>query len=101
MRKNGTKPRDKNTMKEKKNEKKMEVATPGFEPALLLPPAQNVKPQTTGPCDQCAKYRKMPKITPSKYKPPKPVTQKIIHLIAPPNISSRGLVLGKLPSNTK
>ena len=30
----------KNTMKEKKNEKKMEVALPGFEPAPLLSPAQ-------------------------------------------------------------
>ena len=39
-------------MKEKNNEKKkMELAPPGFEPAPLLPPAQNVKPQTTGPCD--------------------------------------------------
>ena len=36
-------------------------------------------------------YRKIPKISPSKYKPPNPV-----QIYAP-----RGLVLGKLPSNTK
>ena len=41
------------------------------------------------------KYRKIPKISPSKYTPPKPVTQKTLREIAPPNI------LGKLPSNTK
>ena len=51
--------------RKKQRKKEMELAPPGFEPAPLLPPAQNVKPQTTGPCDQCAKYRKMPKITPN------------------------------------
>ena len=32
-------------------------------------------------------YRKIPKISPSKYKPPKLVTQKTLRYIAPPNIS--------------
>ena len=40
-------------------------------------------------------------ISPSKYKPPRLVMQKTLGYIAPPNISPRGLVLGKLPSNTK
>ena len=61
------------------------------------------------------RYRKIPKISPSKYKPPKPVTQKTLRLIAPPNISQLGgLYLeialknkvkqsknGKFPSNYK
>ena len=34
-----------------------------------------------------AEYRKIPKISPSKYNPPKPVTQKALRQIAPPNIS--------------
>ena len=33
---------------------------------------------------------KIPKISPSKYKPPKIVTQKTLRQIAPPNISPRG-----------
>ena len=33
---------------------------------------------------------KFPEISPSKYKPPKPVTQKTLRLIAPPNISPPG-----------
>ena len=33
------------------------------------------------------KYRKIPKISPSMYKPPKLVTQKTLRWIAPPNIS--------------
>ena len=41
MRINGNKPKGKNTMKGKKNEKKMKVAPPGFEPALQLPPSQS------------------------------------------------------------
>ena len=46
------------------------------------------------------KYRKIPKISPSKFKPPKLVTQKPsvkspLQILAP-----QGLVLGKLPSNT-
>ena len=45
-------------MKEKnknktKQKKKIEVAPPGFEPAPQLPPAQKVRPHTTGPCDHC------------------------------------------------
>ena len=35
-------------------------------------------------------YRKIPKITPSKYEPPKPVTQKKPRYFAPPNISPPG-----------
>ena len=35
---------------------------------------------------------RFPKISPSTYKPLKPVTQKTPHLMAPPNISPRGLV---------
>ena len=50
-------------------------------------------------------YCKIPKISPSMYKPPpppqEPVTQKTVRYIAPPNICPRGLVLGKLPSKTK
>ena len=39
-------------------------------------------------------YRKIPKISSSMYKPPKPVTEKTLRKIAPPNISPpRGLVL--------
>ena len=34
-----------------------------------------------------AGYRKIPKVSPSKYKPPNPVMQKTLHQIAPPNIS--------------
>ena len=34
-----------------------------------------------------AGYRKIPKVSPSKYKPPNPVMQKTVHQIAPPNIS--------------
>ena len=36
------------------------------------------------------KYRKIPKISPSKYKPPKRVTQKNPRYITPPNISPPG-----------
>ena len=32
-------------------------------------------------------YPKIPKISPSRYKPPKPVTQKTLRSIAPSNIS--------------
>ena len=63
-------------------------------------------------------YRKIPKINPSKYKPPKLVTQKTLRQIAPPNLSlpppAGGLYLeialkykvkqskhGKFPSNYK
>jgi len=35
-------------------------------------------------------YRKIAKISPSKYKPPKLVTQKTLRYIAPPNISPLG-----------
>ena len=41
-------------------------------------------------------YRKIPKISPSKYKPPKPVTQKTLRLIPPPNISSPGACTWKI-----
>ena len=38
-------------MKEKKKtKKKLYVASPGFEPTPQLPPAQEVRQQTTGPC---------------------------------------------------
>ena len=47
-------------------------------------------------------YRKIPKISPSMYKPPKIVTQKTLREIAPPNISPpRGACTWNLPSNTK
>ena len=49
-------------------------------------------------------YRKIPKISPFKYKPPKLATQNTLRLIAPPNISPppppRGLYLEKKNSNT-
>ena len=46
-------------------------------------------------------YRKIPKISPFKYKPPKLATQNTLRLIAPPNISpARGLYLEKKNSNT-
>ena len=35
-------------------------------------------------------YRKIPKICPSKYKPPNIVTQKTLRSITPPDISPRG-----------
>ena len=35
-------------------------------------------------------YSKIPKISPSKYKPPKPVTEKTLRQIAPLNISPAG-----------
>ena len=38
----------------------------------------------------CLCYRKIPKISPSKYKPHKLVTQKTRRYIAPPNISPVG-----------
>ena len=41
-------------------------------------------------------YRKIPKISPSKYKPPKPVTQKPVRLMAPPNISPPGACTWKI-----
>ena len=41
-------------------------------------------------------YRKIPKITPSKYKRPKPVTQKTLRYIAPPNISPPGACTWKI-----
>ena len=41
-------------------------------------------------------YRKIPKISPSKYKPPKPVTQKNPPLSAPPNISPPGACTWKV-----
>ena len=50
---NGNKPKGKNTRKEENRIKQLQVAPPGFEPALQLPPVQNVKPRTTGPCDKC------------------------------------------------
>ena len=44
-------------------------------------------------------YRKIPKISPFKYKPPKLAAQNTLRLIAPPNISPppppQGPVLGK------
>ena len=49
-------------------------------------------------------YRKIPKISPFKYKPPKLATQNTLRLIAPPNKSPppppRGLYLEKKNSNT-
>ena len=49
-------------------------------------------------------YRKIPKISPFKYKRPKLATQNTLRLIAPPNISPppppRGLYLEKKNSNT-
>ena len=41
-------------------------------------------------------YRKSPKISPSKYKPPKSVTQKTLRQIAPPNISPMGVCTWKI-----
>ena len=54
-------------MKEKKNEtnnnnnnnKRLEVASPVFEPAPHLPPARKVSDQTPGPCDGCSLYLKI------------------------------------------
>ena len=46
---NSKKPKGKNTMKEKK----MEVVTPGFEPAPQLPLAKKVRLLTTRLCDRC------------------------------------------------
>ena len=43
-----------------------------------------------------AEYRKIPKISPSKYNPPKPVTQKALRQIAPPNISPPGACAWKI-----
>ena len=34
-----------------KEEEEVEAATPGFEPAPQLPPAEKVRHLTTGPCD--------------------------------------------------
>ena len=39
---------------------------------------------------------KIPKISPSKYKPPKPLTQKTLREIAPPNISPPGACTWKI-----
>ena len=47
------------------------------------------------------KYRKIPKISPSKYKPPQTSNAKNPALNCPSKYKPRGLVLGKLPSNTK
>ena len=41
-------------------------------------------------------YRKIPKISSSKYEPPKAVTQKILREIAPPNIRPRGACTWKI-----
>ena len=47
-------------------------------------------------------YRKIPKIGPPKYKPPKPLTQKNPPLNSPSKYKPpRGLIPGKLPLNTK
>ena len=53
-------------MKEKKtkqtnnsNNKRLEVASPVFEPAPHLPPARKVRDQTPGPCDGCTLYLKI------------------------------------------
>ena len=43
--------------------------------------------QSSYPIPSGKKYRKIPKISSSMYKPPKPVTQKTLRSIAPPNIS--------------
>ena len=45
---------------------------------------------------KCKVYHKIPKISLSKYKPPKPVMQKTLHLIAPPNISHLGACTWKV-----
>ena len=37
--------------KKKTETKKLQVALPRFEPAPQLSPAENVKPGTTGPCE--------------------------------------------------
>ena len=47
------------------------------------------------------KYRKIPKISPSKYKPPKRVTQKILRQTAPPNMSPPGACTWKITVNYK
>ena len=46
----GNKQKGKNTIMK---EKKMQVASPGFEPAPQLPPVKKVRPQTTGSCGHC------------------------------------------------
>ena len=46
---------------------------------------------------RAVQYRKIPRISPSKYKAPKRVTQKALSYIVPPNISLWGLVLGNGP----
>ena len=38
----------------KKKNQKLQVASPGFEPAPQRPPAKKVRPQTTRPCGHCA-----------------------------------------------
>ena len=40
-----------------KAKKKLEDATPGFEPASQLPSAKKVLPLTTGLCDRCVNER--------------------------------------------
>ena len=41
-------------------------------------------------------YCKIPKTSPSKCKPPKPVTQKTLHQITPPNVSAAGACTWKI-----
>ena len=55
MRINGSKPKSNNTMKEKKREKNIEVARPGFEPKPQPHPAQKISLRATGQCDHYAK----------------------------------------------
>ena len=49
----------------------------------------------------CLIYRKISKISPSKYKSPKPVTRNTLPLIAPPNISPPGACTWKFALNYK
>ena len=39
--------------KKKQEQKKLQMAMPGFEPAPQLPLTHKVRPNTTGPCDNC------------------------------------------------
>ena len=55
MRINGSKPKGNNTMKEKKREKNIQVARPGFEPKPQPHPAQKISLRATGQCDHYAK----------------------------------------------
>ena len=61
---------------------------------LATPAATSIYPLTS-----TCRYRKIPKIGPSMYKPPKLVTQKAFRKITPSNISPPGACTWKLPSN--